>query len=216
MRVLAIWQRNRYVWFGLVAVNLSLSSVCVVSIAKVPAQQDVFGEDLHSTYGVCPPYFASSSAINTCFLVLVAYESVLLTLTLVKAIDMYRHLQVGTSGFIDIFFVDGLSYNGFILAGSTANIIVRYKTAPTEYINLLTSLQPVFHSVLTSRMMLHLKQNAIMTRQNSMRSFVIPYRHGCALSEAGDCTPIPVDHGTSWFRDGLRPNGHLGLDVNDT
>ncbi|KAK7049377.1 hypothetical protein VNI00_005978 [Paramarasmius palmivorus] len=85
--------------------------------------------------------------------------------------------QPGRSSFINIFYADGLSYNFFILgetsplhswdvfslpvpACSIANIVVRYK-ATSEYINLLTSLQPVIHSVLTSRMMLHLRQSSV-------------------------------------------------------
>ncbi|KAG7088091.1 hypothetical protein E1B28_012117 [Marasmius oreades] len=228
MRVWAIWKRSRYVCFGLVATYLALSSVSIASIVKVPAQQDTFGADLHSAYGVCPPYFAHSKAIDTCFLALVAYESVLLALTLVKAIDMYRYVDVGTSSFIDIFFVDGQypndhcsvhfdtdldadssqdSYNGYILAGSTANIIVRYKTTPNEYINLLISLQPVFDSVLISRMMLHLKQNVVKSRQNDLLSIhsSMPSRYGGTTSETGSIFDVSnFDHARSWFGNGLR------------
>ncbi|KAF9265641.1 hypothetical protein L218DRAFT_860417 [Marasmius fiardii PR-910] len=219
MRVWAIWSRSRYVCFGLVAIALALASVCVATVARVPVQQDTFGADLHTAYGVCPPYFANSSAITTCWVVLVAYESVLLILTLAKAIDLYRLGTGGTSNLVNIFFADGLSYNGFILGYSTANIIVRYKTSPSEYINLLTSLQPVVHSVLTSRMMLHLKRNAIIgsesshlpTTQSTRIRFGPPPDAGQSSSTESDNIDssledsIPeIDHARSWFGEALR------------
>ncbi|KAG7092745.1 hypothetical protein E1B28_009072 [Marasmius oreades] len=201
MRVWAIWSRSRFVCFGLTAIALALASLCVATVARVPVQEDTFGTDLHSAYGVCPPYFANSSAITTCWVVLVAYESVLLILTLAKAIDLYRHRTGGTSSLINIFFVDGLSYNGFILASSTANIIVRYKTTPSEYINLLTSLQPVVHSVLTSRMMLHLKQDAVKSSEsNHLPSTQLQF----AARPGQPPTESSLDHARSWFGEALQ------------
>ncbi|KAK7034026.1 hypothetical protein VNI00_012457 [Paramarasmius palmivorus] len=154
VRVWAIWNGNRKVKVFLFAVAASLASVAISKIAKVEVAQNTFGEDLHTVYGVCPPYFASTNALSVCYMVLVSYESVILTLTVIKAAG---HYGAGTSSFIRIFFRDGISYNFFILACSVANIIVRYKTT-SEFVNLLTSMQPVIHSVLTSRMLLHLRQ----------------------------------------------------------
>ncbi|ESK85147.1 hypothetical protein Moror_3579 [Moniliophthora roreri MCA 2997] len=158
LRVSALWSGNRKVIFLLVLAVVATSSVSISQIAQVHVAQNTFGEDMNRVYGVCPPYFASSNAMTVCYMILVSYETLIFTLTVIKAVEHYR--QPGRSSFIDIFFADGLSYNVFILACSVANIIVRYKTT-SEYINLFTSLQPVIHSVLTSRMMLHLKQSAI-------------------------------------------------------
>ncbi|EEB90636.1 hypothetical protein MPER_11130, partial [Moniliophthora perniciosa FA553] len=72
-----------------------------------------FGEALYEAYGVCPPYFASSNALSVAYMILVAYETLLLILTLIKAIGHWR--QPGSSSFINVFFADGLSYNCFIL-----------------------------------------------------------------------------------------------------
>ncbi|KAL0580692.1 hypothetical protein V5O48_001333 [Marasmius crinis-equi] len=220
MRVWAIWARSRYICYGLLMLTIAFASLCIVTIAKVPVSQDTFGADLNAAYGVCPPYFAGSNAITTCYVVLVSYESVLLTLTLAKAISLYRHLAGGTSNFVNIFFKDGLSYNGMILACSTANIIVRYRTAGTEYINLLTAFQPVIHSVLTSRMMLHLKQDAINNNSTSRRTNQLPSTHlrfavapqrprGQPPSDSLDDSlfddSLPsVDHARSWFGEEMR------------
>ncbi|KAL0580691.1 hypothetical protein V5O48_001332 [Marasmius crinis-equi] len=160
MRVWVIWARSRYISYALAATTIGLASVSIVTISTVPVSQDTFGADLNVTYGVCPPYFAgpNAGAITTCYMVL-EFDAVLLVLTLIKAIDLYRewwklylsrnehcscdlnegHLTGGTSNMINVFFADGLSYNAMILACSAANIIVRYRTAGTEYINLLAS-----------------------------------------------------------------------------
>ncbi|EEB98485.1 hypothetical protein MPER_01995 [Moniliophthora perniciosa FA553] len=208
MRVYAIWHGNRKVALFSLAVAASLASIAISRVAKVEVTQNPFGEDLYTVYGVCPPYFAGSNALSVCYMVLVSYETVILTLTLIKAAGHYR--QPGSSSFINVFFTDGLSYNFFILACSVANIIVRYKTS-SEFINLLTSLQPVIHSVLTSRMMLHLKQSAISSSsqlpstRGHMR-FARSPRHQQDSGETDDTldtldyTGIDViDHSRSWF-----------------
>ncbi|ESK86743.1 hypothetical protein Moror_15192 [Moniliophthora roreri MCA 2997] len=159
LRVMAIWARNRKVAISLVVIFIGLVLVAVVTVARVQVGQNPFGEALYGAYGVCPPYFAGSNALSVAYMVLVAYETVLLILTLIKAIGHWR--EPGSSSFINVFFADGLSYNCFILASSTANIIIRYQ-APSDYINLLAPLQPVLHSILTGRMMLHLRQDAVL------------------------------------------------------
>lgn len=209
IRVWAIWNGNRKVKVFLFAVAASLASVAISKIAKVEVAQNIFGEDLHTVYGVCPPYFASTNALSVCYMVLVSYESVILTLTVIKAAG---HYGSGTSSFIKIFFRDGISYNFFILACSVANIIVRYKTT-SEFVNLLTSMQPVIHSVLTSRMLLHLRQSAAVsasqlpTTRGSLR-FAANANARRGRHQASDDTDDildtldytnDIDHGRSWF-----------------
>ncbi|ESK85144.1 hypothetical protein Moror_3576 [Moniliophthora roreri MCA 2997] len=208
MRVYAIWHGNRKVTLLLLAVAASLASIAISRVAKVEVTQNPFGEDLHTVYGVCPPYFAGSNTLSVCYMVLVSYETVILTLTLIKAAGHYH--QPGSSSFINLFFTDGLSYNFFILACSVANIIVRYKTS-SEFVNLLTSLQPVIHSVLTSRMMLHLKQSAVSTSSQlpSTRGSLRFARNPRRQQDSGetddtldtvDYTGVDViDHSSSWF-----------------
>ncbi|KAI3614430.1 hypothetical protein WG66_009789 [Moniliophthora roreri] len=199
MRVYAIWHGNRKVTLLLLAVAASLASIAISRVAKVEVTQNPFGEDLHTVYGVCPPYFAGSNTLSVCYMVLVSYETVILTLTLIKAAGHYH--QPGSSSFINLFFTD---------ACSVANIIVRYKTS-SEFVNLLTSLQPVIHSVLTSRMMLHLKQSAVSTSSQlpSTRGSLRFARNPRRQQDSGetddtldtvDYTGVDViDHSSSWF-----------------
>ncbi|KAI3595142.1 hypothetical protein WG66_009378 [Moniliophthora roreri] len=116
LRVMAIWARNRKVAISLVVIFIGLVLVAVVTVARVQVGQNPFGEALYGAYGVCPPYFAGSNALSVAYMVLVAYETVLLILTLIKAIGHWR--EPGSSSFINVFFADGLSYNCFILGTS--------------------------------------------------------------------------------------------------
>ncbi|THV06149.1 hypothetical protein K435DRAFT_789586 [Dendrothele bispora CBS 962.96] len=77
---------------------------------------------------------------------------VILALTVLKA---RRHGQSGSHTFIFKFFLYGLTYNIIALASSAANIIVR--SAVSEG-SLFIGLQAAMHSILTSRMILHIRQ----------------------------------------------------------
>uniref|UniRef100_A0A0W0GE22 DUF6533 domain-containing protein n=1 Tax=Moniliophthora roreri TaxID=221103 RepID=A0A0W0GE22_MONRR len=96
--------------------DIVIAEMAVVTVARVQVGQNPFGEALYGAYGVCPPYFAGSNALSVAYMVLVAYETVLLILTLIKAIGHWR--EPGSSSFINVFFADGLSYNCFILGTS--------------------------------------------------------------------------------------------------
>ncbi|KAI3601643.1 hypothetical protein WG66_009015 [Moniliophthora roreri] len=150
LRVVAIWHRNRKIAISLIVISIGLLLVAVVAVARVRIEKNPFGDALHVAYGVCPPVFASSHVLSVAIMALVAYETVLLVLTLIKAVEHWREL--GSSSFLKVFFAD---------ASSTASIIIRYR-APSDYINLLATLQPVLHSILTGRMMLHLRRDAVL------------------------------------------------------
>ncbi|ESK91305.1 hypothetical protein Moror_2819 [Moniliophthora roreri MCA 2997] len=116
LRVVAIWHRNRKIAISLIVISIGLLLVAVVAVARVRIEKNPFGDALHVAYGVCPPVFASSHVLSVAIMALVAYETVLLVLTLIKAVEHWREL--GSSSFLKVFFADGLSYNFFILGAS--------------------------------------------------------------------------------------------------
>ncbi|ESK87349.1 hypothetical protein Moror_11720, partial [Moniliophthora roreri MCA 2997] len=105
LRVIAIWARDRKVATSLAVIFTGLVLGAVVAVARVRVEKNPFGEALYATYGVCPPVFASSHALSVAHIALVAYEIVLLVLTLIKAIGHWR--EPGSSSFINVFFADG-------------------------------------------------------------------------------------------------------------
>uniref|UniRef100_A0A0W0G590 DUF6533 domain-containing protein n=1 Tax=Moniliophthora roreri TaxID=221103 RepID=A0A0W0G590_MONRR len=104
LRVIAIWARDRKVATSLAVIFTGLVLGAVVAVARVRVEKNPFGEALYATYGVCPPVFASSHALSVAHIALVAYEIVLLVLTLIKAIGHWR--EPGSSSFINVFFAD--------------------------------------------------------------------------------------------------------------
>ncbi|THH18065.1 hypothetical protein EW146_g2864 [Bondarzewia mesenterica] len=82
--------------------------------------------------------------------------TVILALTLVKGIPQYRQ---SNSPLIISLYRDGIMYYIYLFVLSVINVTVLL-TAPREYANLLSLLQRVLHSVLSSRILLHLRQAA--------------------------------------------------------
>jgi len=81
----------------------------------------------------------------------------MLTLILVPAVWAYR--SGGNSGLIKAVYRDGVVYYLYLFVLSFVNVVV-VKTHPTQYQHLLTSMERLLHSILTSRVLLHMRAGA--------------------------------------------------------
>ncbi|THU91410.1 hypothetical protein K435DRAFT_968179 [Dendrothele bispora CBS 962.96] len=125
------------------------------------ALSDPFGYFIHDKFGLCPSYLSGSFYIIVMFIYLTVYETVMLAMTAYKA-RKYGRSRNHTS-FIFAFFLYGLTYNVVALTSSAANIIVRTAVSSEGYTTLFLGLQVAMHSTLTSRMLLHIRQEAMDT-----------------------------------------------------
>ncbi|THU97273.1 hypothetical protein K435DRAFT_796678 [Dendrothele bispora CBS 962.96] len=149
LRVWALWDNSRKV-------------ACLIAIFLVPAliygivtlclflygphsKSCSYGFVIPNKFGLCPSYPSGPYNMITMFIYLMVYEAVMLAMTIYKARE---HGQFGSpTSFIITFFLHGLTYNVIALSSE-------------GYLSLLIGLQVAMHSILTSRMLLHIRQEA--------------------------------------------------------
>ncbi|KAJ8087900.1 hypothetical protein PM082_013451 [Marasmius tenuissimus] len=184
LRAWALWDRSKKVALCLGLTVLVLVVIGLHKVATIQGTQTAFSVDFYNISGRCPPQFSGkdgdsgSDVLSTGFMMIVAYESVVLVLTLIQAYRQgcernqkfwsyifqgFRH-HWSSSRFIDSFISQGVAYNCITLVTSTANIICRYKL-PSAYVNILVDFQLAIHAILVSRMLLYIR------KQSHRRSF---------------------------------------------
>ncbi|THU82795.1 hypothetical protein K435DRAFT_871951 [Dendrothele bispora CBS 962.96] len=152
----------------------------------------------HGEFGLCPFDLSGTNAAEALLIYLVSYEIVIMMLTLYKAI---KHSRSGSStGFMLMFFLDGLSYNVIALISSTTNII--FEATASE--GTLLSLQAGLHSILTARMLLHIRQqaNPVSTQFSESLHFAsVPLTDSdhVVQESISQLAPADVDEARSWF-----------------
>ncbi|THU75264.1 hypothetical protein K435DRAFT_814507 [Dendrothele bispora CBS 962.96] len=190
--------------------------MCLSSLPSTPQYQkkylpasDSYESIIYNKFGFCPPFLVSSNPVLFMFVYLTAYETVILVLTVYKA---RKHGQSGSrTSFIFKFFLYGLTYNIVALASSATNIIIR-TTLSEGYAALFLGLQAAMHSILTSRMLLHIRQEAmdaaLPTTQfsQSLRFASGPLNEdefenddGQRIQSQVSRQLVTVDEGQSWF-----------------
>ncbi|KAF9530069.1 hypothetical protein CPB83DRAFT_199001 [Crepidotus variabilis] len=149
LRTIAIWERNPYVIFGIVLLFLtSFGASCVFTTLYL------------LTIQFSKSHARACNAYNVHWIVLLDYvvilviETVVILLTLVKAI---QHLRASTSSWLYHLYQRGLVYFIFIFITSLSNIIIPVFAEDTNKLA-LTDFQRVLHSVLCSRVILLILQ----------------------------------------------------------
>ncbi|TFY53093.1 hypothetical protein EVG20_g10269 [Dentipellis fragilis] len=98
----------------------------------------------------------ADKALCICWSIALAYETLIVCLTLIKALQNFRH---SASPLLLTIYRDGiLSYMSLLVSSITDVLVIRL--APRGYMNLLFGFQHALHIVLTSRMILNIRRNA--------------------------------------------------------
>jgi hypothetical protein len=155
LRTWTVWDRNKRLGIILLIIfNLAWISSLVIIVR--------FNNSL--TYGA-PPYpgfngcfltYANQDVVYT-WVILLIWDALLLMLMLVPAFRAYRH--GGNSTLIKLVYGEGIVYYLYLFALSCINVIV-FKTLPLQYQLLLTPVERVVHSMLTSHVLLHIRAQA--------------------------------------------------------
>jgi len=90
------------------------------------------------------------------FIIITCFETLILSLTLYRFVPIYRQKK---SSLIKTIYRDGVLNYVYLCVLSICNVVVLL-TAPHGYSTLLSALQRVLHSVLSSRVLLHLREAA--------------------------------------------------------
>ncbi|KAG2146370.1 uncharacterized protein EDB93DRAFT_471762 [Suillus bovinus] len=157
VRTYTLWGRSRVLLVALLLLTLGcIAGSGVVSAHAVSLLK--YQDPPLSTSGCYQSQRIAIYAVN--YTILVLFETVILCLNIFQA--WLRRGQHG-SRLITRLYWDGIVYVLYILAISIANIIV-ITLLPSDYAESLDTLQLVFHSVLSARLIFNLR--AIMQRRH--------------------------------------------------
>ncbi|KAI5119610.1 hypothetical protein M0805_007874 [Coniferiporia weirii] len=155
LRVIALWRKSRNIFYSLGFLAVVYVIVSVITILK--ADHPVYGplEGLPS----CTIFHFNNRPASKIFALLMSFEFVIMVLTFWKGIIHWRE-DVYANALIVVFYRDGALYFLFLFALSMANFVIWHRERPETaiYYFLLVEPQRVFHSVLTARIILNLRE----------------------------------------------------------
>ncbi|KAL0949006.1 hypothetical protein HGRIS_009105 [Hohenbuehelia grisea] len=207
IRVWALWGRTKRIAALLAIVSVVGIIITAITFSRFhTAQTFILMDDIAPSIPGC---FSTGGTdiVFVGYLILMSFEILILVLMLIKGVQHFRHLS---SSFLVTFYQDGIMYYAFLLGISIINVVVLL-TGPPEYANLLTTLQRTLHSLLSARVLLHLRQSAsrrvimddgpseapplssLMFRRRSTRqNQTTQSRHAQSIAWFGDERPMTV------------------------
>jgi xanthosine utilization system XapX-like protein len=151
IRTWAFWQKSKRVLIGLVAYG-AVTIIAAVSMNVFPNHQ-LISADMSTLPG--QGGFESSRNAALVYAILALFECVILALTVFKKFSDYRQVK---SSIITTVYGGSMFYMLCIIAITVTNVIID-AVFPLGYTNMFDTLQVVIHSVLSSRIMFHLRSS---------------------------------------------------------
>ncbi|CAL1710159.1 unnamed protein product [Somion occarium] len=173
VRTWAIWGRGK-------KLAVALTLVFILAVGPGVAVEDIFLNSIvfaplsnPKTPGCL--IVGGSTIISINFIIIIVFETFVLVLTLIKAIQHFR--LAGRQGFLSVLYRDGLLFYAYCLAISLVNVIVVVAT-PRGLSSTLALIQRVVHSCLTSRILVNLR---LATTGASRQYSVVTYASSTML-----------------------------------
>ncbi|TDL23407.1 hypothetical protein BD410DRAFT_787230 [Rickenella mellea] len=148
MRTYAIWALKRSIYIGLATIALVLYIPAIV-ITEIEVRSYAYAGSPNG----CVKTKSSSKIIFLAFVLLVISETVIVVLTVVR---VWKLMRRGRSRLLVTMYHDGLIYYIYLLGMSVINLIIPL-AAPPDFSNWLTTPQRVLHSILCTRVLLHIR-----------------------------------------------------------
>jgi len=151
MRTFALWNRNKLVMW------LFLSMIVTIPIANVVIANHFFkslkyGPSPSPNLVGCFP-IQQGNIVWISFVMFLAMESVVVSLTLYKGVDHVQHVK---TRLVYTLYEDGLMYYLFFFVITLANIVL-YFAGPPELLNTLALPSRVIHSILATHVILRIR-----------------------------------------------------------
>ncbi|KAF9465328.1 hypothetical protein BDZ94DRAFT_391898 [Collybia nuda] len=172
IRVWALWDRSKWVGIFLLTMAVINTVVCLTTYILIgQADQYVVMDSLAS---IIPGCFPSSTNVTEAwsFIPLIVHQTLIFVLTAIKCIQHYRSGIYGTS-LTNTFYIDGMIYYALLVALSVTNLAVNIPRSNSKIFPfpVLHDMQFALHSILSSRMLLHLRQESdSLHHSNSLAS----------------------------------------------
>lgn len=164
IRTYALWGNNRKILIFLLTF-LGLIAAPVLVILTFFLRSLKYGEPPLPTVTGCYPT-EGSIILFADFVLLISLETVIMALTLWIGVKRFRHSH---NRLVYTLYRDGIFFFVYLFLISAGNIIVLV-AGPPEYVDLLNTFQRVMHSVLSTRVMLHVRDTANSLRDTFSRA----------------------------------------------
>lgn len=152
VRTYALLGQNKYVLYGLISLFLVEFGIdCWILELFMSSRR--FGPPALPIWDGCFPISESSVGIYD-YVAVIVYESVILMLTLYGGYVRFRH---SATPLLVILYRDGVLFFLLLVALSLGNVLTLGIGMPKAY---LTTVQSVFHSILSTRILLHAREAA--------------------------------------------------------
>ncbi|TEB31415.1 hypothetical protein FA13DRAFT_1732855 [Coprinellus micaceus] len=152
LRVFALSGRSRWVAALLVTCFVGFHGTTFVFLARFIQSLEYAQSPIPTIVG-CLPVKASAKDLSIVFVLIMASEIVILIITLWLIFSKFRQSK---NRLVTLFYRDGLVYFVLLTAISAGNIICNL-VAPPGYSYLLATPQRALHSILATRMVLHIR-----------------------------------------------------------
>ncbi|KAF5357420.1 hypothetical protein D9758_005936 [Tetrapyrgos nigripes] len=182
-RTVALWGVDKRIYFGLIGLMV-VSSICAPVILQPGPDLERFCKAVTIPCAVTVGLFLESlrygppplPTVTGCyptegsvivfvdFILLILYESVMLGLTLWVGFRKFRHSR---NPLIVTLYRDGIFYFVYTFVISLGNIIVLV-AGPSELLDLLNTFQRVMHSILSTRIILHVRSADQQFREDNL------------------------------------------------
>ncbi|CAL1715364.1 unnamed protein product [Somion occarium] len=152
MRTWVLWHRNPYIGVALIC-GLVLFWTPVFYFLQESLNSLVFTTAPEPDTPGCF-LLTQKNILFAVFVLITSFETLILTLTLIRFIPLVHHKK---TSLIKVIYRDGIMNYFYLCILSICNVVVLL-TAPRGYSTLLSALQRVMHSVLSARVLLHLRE----------------------------------------------------------
>lgn len=151
LRTYALWGSDRRILIILFSTFFGVSAPCLAILVYFIRSLRYGDSPLSGCYVT-----ESSGILFANFVLLMLFETIIMCLTIWIGIKRFRHSR---NRLVHILYRDGIFYFVYIFMISMGNIIVLL-AGPPQYLDLMTTLQRVVHSILSTRIILHTRASA--------------------------------------------------------
>ncbi|KAF7355823.1 hypothetical protein MVEN_00910500 [Mycena venus] len=177
-RTYALSGRDRTV-LVILSIIYMIEALATVVLIGLFLRSMTFGPPFLTAIQGCNETGGTFILIGLCFIIVLLNETVLMSYTLWLGYNKYRHFH---NPFIVTLYRDGITYFVFLFLDSAANFAILLVRAG-ELQSLLSTFLLVMHSVLSSRVLLNVRD---VERKRAEESRQIPTATGTGIVFAGD------------------------------
>jgi len=153
LRVWAVWKRDLRLGVFLISL-ITLTTVAEIYVTRIFLRDLQFSTKPYPEFVGC--FFTSASHIVYLnWVVFMIYEVVILVLMIIPGIASYR--RGGNVALHHVIYSEGIIMYIYLVALSIFNVVV-VCALPVEYLAVVSSVERVLHSLLTSRVVLHIRE----------------------------------------------------------